>query len=127
LISISSAGGLVLGAITKHLVGRLRPLDGLIPETGLSFPSQHSLMAIIFFSLVIFLFTEKIKNKVLKYLFIFSNLFLIILIGFSRIYLRVHYFSDVMAGFALGLFWLTFLILGFAVVIKLFQDRKYRE
>jgi len=127
LISISSVGGAILGAITKHLVSRLRPLNGLISETGLSFPSQHSLMAIIFFSLVIFLFTEKIKNKLLKYLFVFSSLFLIVLVGFSRIYLRVHYFSDVVAGFALGLFWFSFLILSFTVIIKLFEDRKYKN
>jgi undecaprenyl-diphosphatase len=127
LIFISSTGAAVLGAITKHLVGRLRPIGGLISETGLSFPSQHSIMVVIFFSLVMFLFTEKIKNKLLKYLFIFSNIFLIILVGFSRIYLRVHYFSDVVAGFTLGLFWLTFLILGFVVVIKLLKDRKYKN
>ena len=127
LIFMSSAGGLILGAISKQLVGRLRPIGGLVSESGLSFPSQHSLMALIFFSLVMFLFTKKIKNKLLKGLFIFSNIFLIILVGFSRIYLRVHYFSDVVAGFALGLFWLTFLILIFVIVIKLFKDKKYGE
>jgi len=124
LIFVSTAGGSILGAILKQLIGRLRPAGGLISESGLSFPSQHALMALIFFSLVMFLFTEKIKNKVLKCFFIFSNIFLIILVGFSRIYLKVHWFSDVMAGLALGLFWLTFLILVFAVAIKLFNDKK---
>ncbi len=125
LIFFSSAGGLILGAISKQLIGRSRPLGGLIPESGLSFPSQHSLMALIFFSLVIFLYSDKIKNKFFKSLFIVSNILLIILAGFSRIYLKVHWFSDVMAGFALGLFWLTLLILVFAVIIKLFKDKKY--
>lgn len=125
LIFMSSTGGLILGAIIKRLVNRPRPLNGLILEDGLSFPSQHSLMAVIFFSLIIFLFNEKIKNKLLRRLFIFSNLLLIILVGFSRVYLKVHYFSDCLAGFALGLFWLTFLILIFAVIIKLFKDKKY--
>lgn len=127
LIFMSSAGGLVLGAILKQLIGRLRPLGGLVPESGLSFPSQHANLALIFFSLAMFLFTEKIKNKSLKYLFIFSNLFLIILVGWSRIYLRVHWFGDVLAGLALGLFWLTFLVLVFAVAIKLFKDKKYGQ
>ncbi len=127
LIFLSSTGGLVLGAIIKLAAGRLRPMGGLIYETGLSFPSQHAIMVLIFFSLAMFLFTEKIKNKLLKYLFIFSNLFLILIVGWSRIYLRVHWFSDVIAGFAVGLFWLTFLILAFAIVIKLFKDKKYGE
>lgn len=126
LIFISSAGGAILGTVVKHLVGRLRPTNGLILETGFSFPSQHSLMVVVFFSLAIFLFISKIKNKALKYLFIFSSLFLIVLVGFSRIYLKVHYFSDVIAGYAIGLFWLTFLILGFTVAIKLFKDRKFK-
>jgi len=125
LIFISSAGGLILGAIAKQLINRPRPSESLISETGLSFPSQHAVMALIFFSLVMLIFTKKIKNKLLKSLFIFSNLFLIILVGWSRVYLKVHYFSDVIVGFALGLFWLTFLILVFAIAIKLFKDKKY--
>lgn len=124
LIFMSSAGGLILGAILKQLVGRSRPLAGIVQETGLSFPSQHSLMALIFFSLAIFLFTKKIKNKLLKDLFIFIGLFLIILVGWSRIYLKVHWFSDVVVGFALGLFWLTFLILVFRVSSELFKNKK---
>lgn len=127
LIFMSSAGGLILGAILKRLIGRARPAGGLVLESGLSFPSQHALMALIFFVLVMILFSKKIKNQLLKGLFIFSSLFLIILVGWSRIYLKVHWFSDVAAGFALGLFWLTFLILVFAVIIKLFKDKKYEE
>lgn len=125
LIFMGSAGGLILGTLAKRLIGRARPSGGLILENGLSFPSQHALMALIFFSLAILLFTKKIKNKLFKSLFIFSNLFLIILVGWSRIYLKVHWFSDLLAGLALGLFWLTFLILVFAVVIKLFKNKNY--
>lgn len=125
LISISLAGGLILGAIFKKLIGRLRPAGALVSESGLSFPSQHANLALIFFCLVIILFAGKIKNKLLKGLFIFTNLFLIILVGFSRIYLKAHWFSDCLAGVALGLFWLTFLILALAVIIKLFEDKKY--
>ena len=121
LIFMSTAGGLVLGAITKWLVNRPRPLGGLIQETGLSFPSQHSLMALIFFSLVLFIFAEKIKNQWLRNLFIAGDIFLIILVGFSRIYLKVHWFSDALAGFALGLFWLTFLILVFRIIVSLIK------
>ena len=127
LIFISSAGGLVLGAIFKQLIGRARPAGALVSESSLSFPSNHANLALIFFSLVLLLFAKKIKNQFLKGLFIFSNLFLIILVAFSRIYLKAHWFSDSLAGLALGLFWLTFLILVFAVIIKLFKDKKYGE
>lgn len=125
LILMSAGGGLVLGAIFKWLINRPRPAGGLVLETGLSFPSQHSLMAVIFFSLILYIFTEKIKKLWLKYLFIAGNIFMIALVGFSRLYLKVHWFSDMIAGFALGLFWLTFLILFLAAAIKLFKDKKY--
>ncbi len=122
LILLSTAGGLILGAITKLLVNRPRPAGGLVLETGLSFPSQHSLMAIIFFSLALFFFLEKINNKWLKYLAVSGSMFFILLVGFSRIYLKAHWFSDCIAGYALGLFWLTFLILVFRVIIQLVKD-----
>jgi membrane-associated protein len=127
LIFISLGGGLVLGMILKLLINRPRPLGGLVSETGLSFPSQHALMATIFFSLVLFIFIPKINNKWLKYIFAAGNVFLIIAIGFSRIYLRVHWFSDTLAGLALGLFWLTFLILVFRIGVKLFNHKKYGQ
>jgi len=120
LIFISSAGGLALGAFLKWLINRPRPEGGLVIETGLSFPSQHSLMAVIFFSLVLFGFVKFIKNRWLKDLFIAVNIFLILLVGFSRIYLNVHWFSDCLAGYALGLFWLTLMILVFRITIQIF-------
>lgn len=113
--------GLISCLIMKSAIGRLRPIGSLVREIGFSFPSQHAAIALIFFSLAIFLFYEKIKNKLLKILFVFGNLFLIALAGFSRIYLKAHWFSDVIAGFALGLFWFSFLILLFAVFAKLFK------
>jgi len=127
LVFLSSAGGLALGAGLKQLIDRPRPLGGLIEETGFSFPSQHALMALIFFSLLILLFGEKIKKFWLRYLFMAGNLALILLVGVSRIYLKAHYFSDVMAGYALGLLWLTLLILLFRIGFKLAADYPWLE
>ena len=118
-IFLGAGGGLVLGAVAKRLIGRPRPTGGFVLESGFSFPSQHSLMAIIFFTLILFFYLEKIHRRWLKYLFISSNLFLIFLVSFSRIYLKVHWFSDLLAGLALGLFWLTFLILVFRIIDQL--------
>lgn len=121
LIFTASAGGLVLGAILKYLINRPRPLAGLVLETGFSFPSQHSLMALIFFSLVLFGCVNLVKNKWLKYLFAAANIFMILSVGFSRVYLKVHWLSDIIAGYALGLFWLTFLILGSRIIVQLLK------
>ena len=64
-------------------------------------------MSMSFYGLLIFLVWENITNKFWKWLLIVLLLLFILLIGFSRIYLRLHYFSDVMAGFAAGLIWLS--------------------
>jgi membrane protein DedA with SNARE-associated domain/membrane-associated phospholipid phosphatase len=116
-------GGMFITSATKIIFHRLRPVNGLITAHGYSFPSNHALASIIFFSLLIYFFKDDINNKIIKYLFIFGNIFIFMLIGFSRIYLNVHWFSDVIAGFSLGLFWTTLIILIFkytaAVVYKL--------
>lgn len=124
LIFFSSAGGAALGAALKNLIARPRPSGGLVEEIGYSFPSQHANLAMIFFSLMILLSGEKIKKNWLKNLFMAGNLALILLVGFSRFYLKVHYPSDVIAGYALGLFWFTLLILIFRTIIKLFKNKK---
>ncbi|MDO8592809.1 MAG: bifunctional DedA family/phosphatase PAP2 family protein [bacterium] len=125
LVFLSAAGGAALGAAMKLLIARPRPAGGLVSETGFSFPSNHALMAMIFFYLLILLFGEKINKFWLKNLFIAMGLTLILLTGFSRIYLKVHYFSDVLAGFALGLFWLTLLILLFRIGFKLWGNHPW--
>ncbi|OIP79683.1 MAG: hypothetical protein AUK20_01930 [Parcubacteria group bacterium CG2_30_45_37] len=128
LIFLSAGGGLALGALAKLLVNRPRPTGGLILETGLSFPSQHALMAVIFFSLVMYWLAKKIQRQWLKYLCLAAAAGLVALISFSRLYLKVHWTSDVVAGLALGLFWLTFLILAFRIVRQLAPaDKKNRS
>jgi undecaprenyl-diphosphatase len=104
-IALSS---LALMFILKNLFGRNRPLIPLLEEAkGLSFPSGHALMSVTFYGLLIYIAWHTIKDKKLKWTLIVSLLVLIQLIGFSRIYLRVHYTTDVMAGFATGFLWLV--------------------
>jgi len=113
LLFFSMMGGLLFELLIKIIVHRARPENALIGASGYSFPSGHAIRAIIFFSLLIYSFKDDIKNISLRYIFIISNIILFLLIGFSRVYLNVHWFSDVIAGFALGLFWLIILILIF--------------
>ncbi len=113
LLSFGMIGGMLFMIAIKFIIHRNRPVNALIEVSGYSFPSGHATIAIIFFSLLIYLFKDDIKNNILRYVFIISNIILLLLVGMSRIYLNVHWFSDVLAGFGLGLFWLTLLILVF--------------
>jgi membrane-associated phospholipid phosphatase len=92
----------------KNLFDRDRPLVPLLEEArGLSFPSGHALMSVTFYGLLIYIVFKGFKNKAFKWTLISMLLLLILTIGFSRIYLRVHYASDVIAGFCVGLLWLV--------------------
>ncbi|HEY0066913.1 MAG TPA: phosphatase PAP2 family protein [Flavisolibacter sp.] len=92
----------------KRLFGRERPPIPLLEEAkGLSYPSGHALMSMTFYGLIIYIIWHSIKNPTLRWALISILLIWIFLIGFSRIYLRVHYPTDVMAGFAMGFLWLV--------------------
>lgn len=88
----------------KLLVQRLRPpLElQLIQETGFSFPSGHSTVAACFYGLLILLVFKYIKNPWVKYLLVTICILIILSVGMSRIWLGVHYPTDVLSGFILG-------------------------
>lgn len=123
LLTFSMLGGLILEILFKNIMMRARPTNSLIEVTGYSFPSGHSAMAIIYFSVIIYSFKEEIKNKNIRYLFIVANVSLFLLVGFSRLYLNVHWFSDIVGGFTIGLFWMTFLVLLFKTVDGIYQNK----
>lgn len=107
-VPVIALGGLLLMTLLKQLFNRPRPLIPLLePVRGLSFPSGHAMMSVTFYGLLILLVWEYITNRFWKWLLTSLLVILILLIGFSRIYLRLHYFSDVMAGFAAGIIWLS--------------------
>lgn len=104
-ISISSV---LLMFSLKYLFQRPRPLLPLLNEArGLSFPSGHAFISFSFFGLLIYIIYEEIKNIWLKWTIIFLISCLILTIGLSRIYLRVHYASDVIAGLCMGFMWIV--------------------
>ncbi len=102
-IAISSLG---LMFLLKYLFKRKRPLYPLEAAKGLSFPSGHAIMSVTFYGLLIYIISQTIKNKPVKWLLIISLATFVQLIGFSRVYLRVHYASDVAVGYITGLLWL---------------------
>jgi len=107
-VPVIAIGGVLIMFILKQFFNRPRPLIPLLePVKGLSFPSGHALMSMSFYGLLIFLVWENVSNRFWKWLLSSLLLIFILLIGFTRIYLRLHYFSDVIAGFAAGLIWLS--------------------
>ena len=113
-IAISS---LVLMLLLKQLFQRKRPLSPLLKAAkGLSFPSGHAIMAVTFYGLLIYIVQHTIPVEWFALLLTVLLIVLIIGIGFSRVYLRVHYASDVAAGFVIGLCWL---LISLAVINKL--------
>lgn len=100
---------LLVMSILKRLIQRQRPPDPLVEGiTNFSFPSGHAFMSVAFYGLLIWFASVYINNRWTRRLAISFLLLVIAAIGFSRIYLRVHYATDVIAGICIGFVWLDF-------------------
>lgn len=101
----------VLNQLLKRILQRPRPTEyRIIQETGYSFPSGHSMISMAFYGYLIYLIYRYVKNKYIKWLSISLLSILICLIGISRIYLGVHYTSDVLGGFLISISYLVIYI-----------------
>lgn len=97
----------ILQFILKNIFSRNRPVDiNLIEESGYSFPSGHSLTSMAFYGFIIYLIYNSNMNKRSKIIFITLFVLLILVTGISRIYLGVHYFTDVLGGFTFSISYL---------------------
>lgn len=97
--------------IVKSIIRRDRPIDiNLIVENGFSFPSGHSMVSFAFYGFIIYYLYYTDLKKPIKYGLMTLLSFIILLIGLSRIYLGVHYASDVIGGFLLAFIYLVIYI-----------------
>ena len=97
-----------LNQLIKAILQRPRPDKFRIVETsGYSFPSGHSMVSMAFYGYLIYLIYKYVKNKYIKWTSIILLSILICLIGISRIYLGVHYTSDVLGGFLISISYLV--------------------
>ncbi|MBQ8659330.1 MAG: phosphatase PAP2 family protein [Bacilli bacterium] len=107
----------LLNQSVKLVFGRSRPeFINLIEEGGYSFPSGHSMVSLAFYGFFIYMIFHKRYSKKKKVLLSIPFALLTLLIGISRIYLGVHYASDVLAGFALSMAYLI-------IYVKLFYKK----
>ena len=101
----------ILNQLLKRILQRPRPTEyRIIEETGYSFPSGHSMVSMAFYGYLIYLIYNYVKNKYIKWTFIVLLSALICSIGISRIYLGVHYTSDVLGGFLISISYLIIYI-----------------
>ncbi len=107
------AGASIINILLKLLFQRPRPspLWALAHETSFSFPSGHSVTAMAFYGTVAFLLWRRVESRVARAAIVITTILLILGTGASRVYLGVHYPSDVAAGFLVGATWVATVVL----------------
>ncbi len=119
LITIAGSG--LFDLIGKFALHRERPEDAIYTENTFSFPSGHSTIAVAFFGFIIYILLRRKQKLKYKINILFFGLILILFIGLSRLYLGVHFLSDVWGGYLLGLLWL---VIGIAISEWLISPNK---
>ncbi len=110
-LAINLIGITIINNLLKVIIARPRPdINRLVDETGYSFPSGHSITSMVFYGYLIYLIYKYVDNRKVKIPLMIFLVLLIPVIGLSRIYLGVHYTSDVVGGFLLGAVYLILFI-----------------
>ncbi len=117
LLAISALGGEALDSILKLLFHRPRPeaFFGIVEPATYSFPSGHAVTACSFYIVLAAILSRCVRSKLAKAGLWTFAVVLAAAIGFSRVYLGVHYPSDVIAGYAVAVIWIVLLERGYAV------------
>jgi len=124
-VPVVAIGSVVIMVLLKLFFERPRPESPFLMDvSGFSFPSGHSMSAMTFYGLLIFIISNGRIQKPRKYVMIGLLVILILLIGSSRIYLRVHYLSDVLAGFLMGIIWLVFSLSALGLIENYFERKR---
>ncbi len=103
LLLISTLGSYLANFILKNIFNRTRPLDHfLVEQGGLSYPSGHSMVAMTFYMTLAYLFTKNMRDqKKRNWIYILASI-MVVLMGVSRLYLGVHWPTDIIGGYSIG-------------------------
>lgn len=124
LLIITMIGSTLLNVLLKYFFQRARPdINQIVFEEGFSFPSGHSMAAFSLYGILTFLLWRHIDTRIGRGTLLSVNSLMILLIGLSRIYLGVHYPSDVIGAYTASGFWL------FSVIwyYQWLQERRYKQ
>ena len=121
-VTLAALSGLAIYKPMKHLFLRLRPDAALhlVEQGGFSFPSGHSVTSVIVFGLLFYLIRKHCNRPVLRNVLSGICLLLAVLVGPSRIYVGVHWPTDVLAGWCIG----GGVLLIFLVILEVWDTRK---
>lgn len=108
-LAIATLGALAISELLKLVFHRARPAAffGYVDPSTYSFPSGHATVSCCFYGLLAAFLTARMKSHAVRIALWIGSAALVLAIGFSRIYLGVHYASDVVGGYALGIFWVV--------------------
>jgi undecaprenyl-diphosphatase len=112
------AGDTFLVELFKTIIMSPRPLNGLIVASGYSFPSGHTMSSLVFFGVLTYFVWKNWGSVKIKALTGGFYITITVLVGFDRIYLNVHWFSDIVGSIFLGAFWVTLCILLFKYLVS---------
>jgi membrane protein DedA with SNARE-associated domain/membrane-associated phospholipid phosphatase len=120
------AGGGLLEVELKRVFHRTRPVWDVpqLTATGWSFPSGHAMGSLVAYGMLAYLLVRKVDRRGQRLGIIACAVLLVLLVGLSRMYLGVHYFSDVIGGYAAGVVWLAACISGLEVVRRKPRDSR---
>ncbi len=109
LVIAAALGGVALNEVMKLYFKRLRPdvAWAFVHENSFSFPSGHSVLAMVMYGVIVYKTQDKLRSKRAKAALVVGALLMVMGIGASRVYLGVHYPSDVAAGYFVGAVWLA--------------------
>jgi len=106
LFCIALIMGAILNSALKTFIARDRPqISPMVIENSFSYPSQHAMNSVIFYGLISYFSYHFFRSRKLSIMISLASAGLIGLIGFSRVYLGVHYLTDVVAGYSAGFWW----------------------